>query len=83
MIKKEKQKHYYETNVITGATCDVCGKDLTDEDEKIIRVQLRHYYFQEKATSLGDYEMGLTKELCEKCAEPISDILGGGIEVYI
>ena len=67
MIKTEKKKTYYETELISEVICDICGKDLTQEDEKIVAINLRDRYFDEDSQYLGDYETGLRKELCEKC----------------
>jgi len=83
MIRTEKKKTYYETELISEVICDICGKDLTQEDEKIVVVGLRDRYFNEDSQYLGDYETGLRKELCEECGKHVYEYLGGGLEVYV
>jgi len=74
MIKKSKQKTYYETELIDTIICDKCGKDLTKEDYFYI-VNVDEVYFDSERKRLEDLDIGYTKHLCDECIKSVSEIL--------
>lgn len=67
MIKKEKKKTYYETEVVTDVLCDNCGGSLIGEDDDIYKVTIGQYYFIEHRGTLGSSEFyDYAAHLCEK-----------------
>lgn len=74
MIKKSKQKTYYETELIDEIICDKCGKDLTKEEEFCI-INVDVVYFDDERKKLEDLDVGYTKHLCNKCTKLVAEVL--------
>ena len=75
MIKKSKQKTYYETELIDAVVCDKCGKDLIEEDDSFNIINIDTAYCEKGDKSLTDLSIGFTKHLCQDCAKPILELL--------
>lgn len=75
MIKREKKKIYYESEVVTDVLCDNCGKSLANENSFIHRVEISTLYFIEDRQSLeGSDFYDYSLELCEECVKPIEQL---------
>jgi hypothetical protein len=74
MIKKSKQKTYYETELIDTIICDKCGKDLTKENCFYI-INVDNVYFDNDRKKLESLDIGYTKHLCNDCGDEIQKIL--------
>lgn len=76
MIKREKKKIYYESEVVTDVFCDNCGKSLANEDNFIHRVEISSLYFIEGRRSLGGSDfLDYSLDLCEECVKPIEQLV--------
>lgn len=79
MIKKSKQKVYYEDEVIESVFCDKCGKEITEDDDFIvIRVDEAYLHLRNERKTLSYHEIGYSKLLCYDCAELIEELLKEG-----
>lgn len=81
MIKKSKQKTYYETELIDAVICDKCGRELTEDDSFVV-IQFDEAFFKKGKPSITFHDIGFTKLLCEDCVIPIEKLLDGELVCY-
>lgn len=89
MLEMGKKKFHYEKSVVTNVCCDVCNKDLSQENTEIVKVRMLNKRFKEGKEDLEDYwaegtdarqsrlKNGTSAYLCKECAKKVSDYLGG------
>lgn len=77
MLSIERQKVYYESEIITDVKCDLCGKTLTSDDDNINVVNCYNAYFEKGKQHLEVFEYGgYIKHLCDECMKPVNKIFG-------
>lgn len=70
MIQAEKKEFTYKRNVIVGAKCDKCGKDLKNDCFLEINEKIRYVDENDNncISSMDEYN---SIDICEDCAKTI------------
>jgi hypothetical protein len=84
MISRETKKVYYETEVIKQVTCDICDKDITEEE--FFKLELAYSYVADEGKHISKVmydENSCWNHICKECAVKFLKSINKNIKEYV
>jgi hypothetical protein len=84
MLEKKIEQVYYESEVIQKAVCDICNKDMTNEN--FFKLDLGYYFVPDKKGSFIQKvydENSCNIHICEFCAKDKLNNVCNSVKEYI